>query len=145
MDIKEYLALPHRFMWGGDGRPHRADPNGFFYNDCTTFCATWVEMQIGVDPAKDLRGTYRTEDGAHAILGAAGGIIPFMAGKLEPLGFKRVQNPVDGDIGVIHAIAGLGFSTDIAALRFGPLWACLGRNGVAAKKAEFLAAWSLPS
>lgn len=143
MDIKEYLSLPHRFMWGGDGRPHPADPRSQFYNDCTTFCATWVEMQIGIDPASDLRGTYRDEEGAHAILEAAGGIIPFMAGRLEPLGFKRVQQPQDGDIGVIHAVAGLGYSADIAALRFGPLWAALGHGGISAKRTEHLAAWRL--
>lgn len=142
MDIKEFVNLPHRFWWGGDGRPHRIDPEGRYYNDCTTFCATWVEMVTGIDPAADLRRTYHDAEGAHAIIDAAGGHVAFMAGRLEPLGFKRVQNPADGDVGCVIAPVGLeGGFAQVGAVRFGPNWVTLGPAGVVGKRLETVAAW----
>jgi hypothetical protein len=132
MTLHEFKALPHRFGWGGaNGR-----------DDCTTFCATWISEQIGIDPAERLRGTYRTEEGAHALLDAAGGLVPFMAGHLEPIGFVRVNDPQDGDVGVIDAPVGLnGETKEIGAIRFGPLWLTLSPCGVVGKKTDFVAAW----
>jgi hypothetical protein len=133
MTLREFLALPHRFRWGGTGG-----------DDCTTFCASWVAEQIGTDPAEQLRGTYRDEEGAHALLDASGGLVPFMASHLEPLGFVRTDTPTDGDVGVIATLVGFGeHIKEIAAVRFGPLWATLGRRGVVAKKADFIASWRL--
>jgi hypothetical protein len=144
MDIHEFVHLPHRFMWGGDGRAHPADPQGRVYNDCTTICASWVEVLTGVDPAADLRGTYRTAEGAHAIITAAGGHVAFMQARLAPLGFKRVHHPIDGDVGCVRAPSGMegGFS-EVGAVRFGPLWASLGPMGIVAKPLEMIAAWRL--
>ncbi len=144
MIIKEFLSLPHQFMWGGEGKPHPQDPRGAIYNDCTTFCATWVEMLTGNDPAADLRGSYRTAEGAHAIIDAAGGHVPFMHARLQPLGFKRVQHPQDGDIGCVLAPAGMGGEfKEIGAVRFGPLWATLGPVGIVAKRLDHVAIWRL--
>lgn len=131
MNLHEFLALPHRFRWGGVGG-----------DDCTTFCATWVDEQIGMDPAERLRGTYRDADGAHAILEEAGGLVAFIDAHLTPFCYERVNDPTDGDIGVVLAPVGLGDEIkEVAAIRFGPLWVILGPGGVVAKKTEFIAAW----
>jgi hypothetical protein len=55
-----------------------------------------------------------------------------------------VANSEDGDIGVIRAPAGIdGAIHEVGAIRFGPLWATLAPSGIAAKKAEPVAAWRL--
>jgi len=129
MTLHEFLALPHRFRWGGVGG-----------DDCTTFCATWIAESIGIDPAEDLRGTYRTQEGAQAILDGAGGIVALIEGRL-PAGYVRTEAPVDGDIGVVRLPVAEGDIKEIGAIRFGPLWLVLAPAGVAAKKADFVAAW----
>ncbi|WP_028753723.1 DUF6950 family protein [Rhizobium leucaenae] len=128
MTLHEFKALPHRFRWGGVGG-----------DDCTTFCASWISEQVGIDPAERLRGTYRTEEGAHALLDAAGGLVPFMAGHLEPLGFVRADTPADGDVGAIRIPDG----HEVGAIRFGPLWLVLTPAGVVGKKSDFIASWRL--
>ncbi|CDN52543.1 Hypothetical protein RG1141_CH01780 [Neorhizobium galegae bv. officinalis bv. officinalis str. HAMBI 1141] len=133
-------------MWGGDGKAHPSDPMGRIYNDCTTFCASWAAALTGVDPASALRGTYRTAEEAHAIVEAAGGHIAFMTSHLVPLGFSRVQNPVDGDIGCVVAPAGVeGDFAEIGAVRFGPLWVSLGPAGLVGKRLNTLVAWRFPA
>ncbi|MFA1625235.1 hypothetical protein ACDY96_21335 [Rhizobium mongolense] len=57
MNIHEFLALPHRFLWGGMGG-----------DDCVMFCASWVADQTGIDPAAHVRGTYGDEEGAVAFV-----------------------------------------------------------------------------
>lgn len=134
MNLQEFLRLPHRFRWGGQGG-----------DDCTTFCASWAEEETGTDPAMRLRGTYRDSDGAHALLAGAGGLVPFMAGHLEPLGYVRTNDPQDGDIGAVLAPVGIdGEAKEIGAIRYGPLWAILGPARVVTKQAEFIAAWRRP-
>lgn len=134
MNIHEFLDLPHRFRWGGIGG-----------DDCTTFCATWIQNVTGIDPANELRGTYRTQEGAHEVLNRFGGLSSFMAHHLEHMGFKRVQNPIDGDVGIIKSFTPGGHlgvqTTLLSAIRFGPLWATLSPHGVARKKADFISAW----
>jgi len=138
MDIKGFLSLPHRFRWGGVGG-----------DDCMTFCATWALRVIGVDPAAELRGAYRTKDEAHAILHAAGGPLAFMDGRLEPIGCQRVDTPQDGDIGLVRMLAGDTYDevrlTEVGAVRFGPLWASISPRGVVACRAEAVAIWRLPT
>lgn len=133
MDLPTFLALPHRFRWGGaDG------------DDCTTFCATWVAEQVGIDPAADLRGTYRTAAAASSILNAAGGIVAFIEGRLTPLGYLRTTTPQSGDIGVVTAPVGLGSEhKEVAAICMGKTWAILGPHGVCGKKLDHVAAWRL--
>ncbi|MBY3228536.1 DUF6950 family protein [Rhizobium laguerreae] len=137
MDIHEFLDLPHRFRWGGVGG-----------DDCMTFPASWALTCIGIDPAADLRGTYRTKDEARAIIASHGGELVFMDVHLVPMGAKRVQQPQTGDIGLIKAMTGETMAdqmeTLIGAICFGPLWACIHPVGVRAKPAEFVAAWRLP-
>ncbi|MER8754071.1 hypothetical protein NKH69_00105 [Mesorhizobium sp. M0976] len=137
MTLEQYIRLPHRWRWGGMGG-----------EDCTTFCASWVFEVTGKDPAADLRGTYSTVEGAHAVLLAAGGIESLVGSKLMPLGFRRVTEPLDGDIGIIRVMT--GFETDglavndIPGIRFGPLWAVMSARGPMVKKLNGTgAAWRI--
>lgn len=133
MDIHEFLERPHRFRWGGvDG------------DDCMTFCATWAKECTGVDLAANLRGTYRTKPEAHAVMDAAGGALAFMDARLSLLGAELVQKPQDGDIGLIKTMIEGGVASEVGAIRFGPLWACIHPAGVRATKSDFIAAWRLP-
>lgn len=135
MTLLEFLQLPHRFRWGGkDG----------IDDDCLTFLASYIAAMIGVDPAADLRGTYRTEDQAHEIVTEYGGMVPFVAAKVEPDLAYRVGTPETGDIAIIRAPAGFeGNIKEIGAICFGPIWATLGPGGVVGKKAVCVAAWRL--
>lgn len=138
MDIIEFVKLPHRFRWGGVGG-----------DDCMTFPATWAERSIGVDPAEELRGTYRDREGAEEIIARFGGLVPMMGHQLTQIGAKRVQQVQDGDIGLIRAMTAedptVAVEKEIGAVRFGPLWAAIHPGGVRAVKAEFIAAWRLPA
>lgn len=137
MDIHRFIALPHRFRWGGVGG-----------EDCMTFPARWALESVGVDPAEELRGTYRTREEAHAILAIYGGALEFMGAHLSTIGAKRVQQAETGDIGLIKATIGDSYDdqapTLIGAVRFGPLWACIHPGGVRATVAESVAVWRLP-
>ncbi len=135
MEIREFLACHHRFRWGGvEG------------DDCTTFCASWVASRLGIDPAEDLRGSYRDADGAHAIIEREGGLVRLFGNRLEPLGFVRVDEAQDGDIGIVTAPSGIdGSLVEVGAIVFGPLWATLAPSGVAAKRLEAVAIWRMPA
>lgn len=131
MTLHDFLRLPHRFAWGGVGG-----------DDCTTFCARWIECLTGADPAANFRGAYSTQEEAEAILAAAGGLVAFAD---RHLGLVRTDDPQPGDVGVIVAPSALdGEFKHIAAIRFGPLWATLSPAGVRARKADFVAAWRVP-
>lgn len=133
MTLHEFLMHPHRFQWGGTSG-----------DDCTMFCATWVYHLTGIDPARDLRGTYSDARGAHRILARAGGIVAFADERLLPLGFTRTDEPQDGDLGVVEAPIGMEEDTAlVGAIRFGPLWAVLSPGGVVARKLDHVAAWRL--
>lgn len=134
MTLHEFMALPHRFRWGGQGG-----------DDCTTFLATWISYRLGVDPAADLRGTYRDGQGAHQILESAGGIEAFIARRVTPLGFQRTDAPQDGDIGVVASPDAYdGAEVRIGAIRFGRHWLVLSPAGIACKKLDHIAAWRMP-
>ncbi len=137
MDLRGFLSLPHRFRWGGAGG-----------DDCMTFCASWVAARTGIDPAAELRGTYNTKAGAHAILAQHGGALSFMNEKLSPHGCRQVDTPQDGDIGLVRMLAGEHPDdvaiAEVGAIRFGPLWASISPAGVIARRAETVAAWRIP-
>lgn len=136
MNIHEFLAMPHRFRWGGVGG-----------DDCFTFLASWCRELTGIDPAEELRGTYRTREETHALMAAYGGEVAFADHHLQKIGAKRVQQPQDGDVGVVWMLAGESAAaakmTLVGAIRFGPLWASLQPARVRAAKAEFVAAWTI--
>ncbi len=137
MNIHEFLALPHRFRWGGVGG-----------DDCFTFAASWCLHQTGVDPARVYRGTYRTRDEAQALISAHGGEIAFAGSQLAAISAKRIQNPGDGDVAIVRMVTGENAldmrASLVGAIRFGPLWASISPFGVRALRADFLAAWRVP-
>ncbi|KJF73165.1 DUF6950 family protein [Agrobacterium arsenijevicii] len=134
MNIHAFLALPHRFRWGGMGG-----------DDCFTFPASWCLDQTDIDPASEFRGAYRTRDEAHALIAAHGGEVAFAERQLSAVNAHRVQHPQDGDIGIVRMLAGENSSdmrlTLVGAVRFGPLWASISPAGVRATQADFVAAW----
>lgn len=138
MNIHGFLALPHRFRWGGMGG-----------DDCMTFAASWARYAIGIDPAEELRGTYRTRDEAHSIIAAHGGAVRFMDGHLVGIGCRRVQHPETGDIGLVRMVTsdddGNAVETEVGAVRFGPMWASIAPSGVVSRRAEMVACWRLPA
>jgi len=110
-----------------------------------TFAASWIADLTGQDPAAGFRGTYNTHAGAGRIIARAGGLVPLTASLIEPHGFKRTATPQPGDVGIIKAISEIdGRPGEMAAIRFGPLWAFLATAGVRAKRFDFVAAWSAP-
>jgi hypothetical protein len=140
MTLLDYLNLSHRWAWGGV-----AHDNNHHYCDCTLYAGDWCRLAYGVDPGKGLRGTYADRVAANAIVEDAGGMIEFVGGRLSPLGFKRVQNPQDGDIGIVSVMTGFDFDgatvKEIPAIRFGPLWSVMSARGAMTKKLEYVAAW----
>jgi len=145
MTLHEYLALNHRFGWGGQGVAHDSDPEGRIYNDCITFPASWVRDQTGVDVVREYRGTYSSKEKADEIIAVAGGLVTLASRQLALVSAKRVQEPRPGDVGVIVAPTGTSEETLIGAICFGPVWAFLTPGRVVAKKAEMVAAWSIPA
>ncbi|HBF30867.1 MAG TPA: hypothetical protein DDW73_14770 [Rhizobium sp.] len=146
MDIHQFIRAPHRFRWGGAGL--RADDRTRG-DDCMTFAATWCFETTGIDPAKNLRGTYRDRESAHAVMQSFGGPLSFMSAHLEPLGAKRVQAPADGDIGLCEMLAGETTEsvtlTLVGAVCFGPIWASISPVGVSIRPAKPVAVWRLPA
>ncbi|WP_353682845.1 hypothetical protein [Mesorhizobium sp.] len=117
-------------------------------DDCTTFCAAWVFEATGKDPAADLRGTYFTAEDAEAVLQAAGGIESLVGANLMALGFQRVSEPRDGDIGIVRVPTGFWADSvivkEIPAIKFGPLWAVMSARGPMVKKLDWTGvAWRI--
>ncbi len=134
MILRDWLEGSHRFRWGGQGG-----------DDCLMFCASWVAHVTGTDPVAEFRGTYSTAEEAAALIASHGGIIALVDTVAARSGIKRTRDPRNGDIGIIRAPSSLdGEMAEIGAIRFGPLWACLGPAGVVGKPAEWIAAWEVP-
>jgi hypothetical protein len=136
MTLHEFLDQSHQFRWGGIAG-----------DDCMTFCARWIGVAKGEDPIKHIRGMYSDAEGADRLIARSGGLVALASNMLEVHGYQRTYSPVDGDVGIVRSMAGFevdGVSVkEIGAIRFGPLWAVIGQHGVRARKAEFVAAWSI--
>ena len=148
MDLETFIRLPRVWQWGGTAVTLKIDGVDRLYpgEDCTTFAASWVLDQVGIDPAADLRGTYSTAEQANAIVARAGGIVAMVGSRIEPLGWYRTVDPQDGDIGVVKAISGVDFAEkEIPAIRFGPLWSVMSPRGAMIKKLDWTGvAWRQP-
>ncbi len=134
MNIHEFLALPHRFRWGGLGG-----------DDCFTFPASWCLEQTCIDPAEMFRGRYSSRREAHALIESHGGELNFAERQLLTVGAHRIEHPQDGDVGIVQMLVGetsaeMHYAL-VGAIRFGPLWASISPAGVRATKADFVAAW----
>lgn len=130
MDVHGYIeaAGARRWRWG--------------HVDCTLFAGDWALAKCGRDPGADIRGTYSDEAGASALVEAGGGMLPFIDGCLAAIDWERVDEPEDGDIGVVEApLAPLGHMGLIPAIRAGGLWVIRTRRGYRAATFKLLAAW----
>ena len=137
MDVKEFMAIPHRWAVGGVGG-----------DDCTTFMGTWVLARTGIDPAAGIRGTYSTLAQAKEIVASYGGIAALGYAMLEPHGFRRVQTPQDGDIGIVSAVLGTApencIEGKIPGICYGPLWGVMSVRGPQMKALRFTGiAWRI--
>lgn len=136
MILRTFILRERKFAWGGvDGE------------DCMTLCASWIRESTGIDVVPHLRGLYSDAIGAHRLIERSAGIIPLAANLLEARGFTRTDLPTDGDVGIVLAPAGFAGSDasirQIAAIRFGKMWAAMGQGGVIVKPAECLVAWKI--
>jgi hypothetical protein len=131
-DLKHYFSVCTKFSWGGLGG-----------EDCMTFCATWVSSVLGQDPAESFRGTYSTEEEAHLLAERHGGMVAFADELLLPIGLRRTLTPRTGDVGIINVPYDVrGNTKDVAAIRFGPLWAFMSPVRVVARRVDnCVASW----
>lgn len=137
MIAQDYVKAPCVFAWGG--------VNG---EDCTTWCATYALLLTGMDPAYQFRGTYSDKRGAQELIARHDGLFNLVAPILLDQGWKRVQQPQNGDMAIIHTVTGSvegePIYSNVSALRFGPLWSVMseaGPSGIADRKARLVACW----
>lgn len=104
--------------------------------DCCLFAADWIKWQFDVDIAADLRGDYCSEAGAQTVLRKEGGFLCLAQARLTKAGFKRVQTPARGDIGLVETAYG-----DVAAIMTEKGWACKTMRGIVVARFGMIAAW----
>jgi hypothetical protein len=71
------------------------------FTDCQMSCADFGLWVTGSDPARLWRGTYCTEEGARAVIAAAGGVVAMMGQGLGMIGAQSIlgrSDPRCGDI-----------------------------------------------
>jgi hypothetical protein len=73
-------------------------------HDCATLPAAWAMQRGRVDPMASWRG-YSSEAEAEEIIFDAGGLVTLFEASLIAVGCKAVEEPQEGDIGVL-SIAG---------------------------------------
>jgi len=120
VNIQDYLSYAETLPWKWGG-----GITGWEGHDCTLFCGGWPVFRGQPDPGEGIRGTYSTEREALMIVRRAGGMEAFIGERLSRIGWKRVEEPQDGDIGVVHALTFDGPAW-LPAIRAGGLW--VGRN-----------------
>lgn len=128
MDIRNFLLgyFDRPMVWGVD--------------DCSLIIADWWNANHGVDPAERLRGTYSSETEKAAIVDAAGGLVPLVAGLAGLAGAEISAANRDGDFGVI-VVRGGGM---VSGIRVGRFWAVRSENGIAyTSDARLIRGWSI--
>lgn len=126
--LKGYLTVVHRRPWLPG------------VMDCSLFAAGWCIWEWGIDPVPDLWGAYRGDRQADAVLVRHGGIEALVEQRLTSIGFDSVDEPEDGDIGIVTA-SDQHRTIRMPAIRFGPLWAIRTRQGVFASRYDHHRAW----
>lgn len=79
----------------------------FGRHDCGLFCADWVLLVRGVDPALLSRGRYSTELGLARFLKRRGGIVAHFDACLAACHIGRTDSPRRGDIAIVETPQGL--------------------------------------
>jgi len=115
---------------------------GFGEFDCALFCAGWVQVRKGIDPAAAWRGHYHTLTGAVRLLKRHGGLVALFDSCLERAGAVRYGAARRGDIAIVESGGAL-----VSGIVTGPCIACLGaERGIVIRHrdlAPFVAVWSL--
>lgn len=107
--------------------------------DCAMWVADWIAAATGIDPAADLRGTYRTGPGALRQIRRWGDFETMWRVHMAVAGFVTTRAPAVGDVGVVLDAAG----QTVAAIRLDGTWAAKGARGIVSEDFEMLVAWSL--
>lgn len=69
--------------------------------DCITLLADWVLRCTGIDPAEDVRLTYRSAGEAQRVWRFYSDPLRVVAPRLERCGLSRTDDHVAGDVGVV--------------------------------------------
>jgi len=69
----------------------RSEPFEWGRNDCALWCASAVLHETGLDPAKDLRGTYASRFECRQIILAAGGLVPLISPRMDAHGMIDLE------------------------------------------------------
>jgi hypothetical protein len=111
-------------------------------HDCALFCADWVRLRKGVDPAAAWRGHYQTALGSARLIKRHGGLVALFDAYLSEAGAVRYASLRRGDVAIVESGGALvsGVVTD-------PCIACLGvERGVVIRHRDlvsFVAVWSI--
>lgn len=104
---------------------------------CAIWVADWIAAERGIDPAHDLRGTFRCHLGSVRLQRRAGGLATLVSGPLAAVGLVETSDPATGDVGVV--VANIG---EIAGICMGGgLWAVKTKDGVAVASAQLVKGW----
>lgn len=104
------------------------------------FVRTWG---LG-DPVAEWRGRYSTEQEARRLIRDAGGLVELWQRGLASIGVDGVNEPREGDVGVIRAIGLDRTEEHIGAIWTGRRWAFMTEGGVAFASADCLRVWGMP-
>lgn len=115
------------YLREGAARPWKAA-----VHDCCAWPARWAGIELP---------PYSSDEEGRALVEEAGGLTALwtsiIAGKLE-----RVENPQEGDIGIILAAGPGGRSTEVGAIFTGTRWAIASpRGGIACASTRPIAIW----
>jgi hypothetical protein len=78
-----------------------AEPFRFGEWDCAMTLANWVRERTGEDPARHLRGRYRTRLGWVRIVRREGGLVALVGRVATAAGMVETQDPAPGAVGVV--------------------------------------------
>lgn len=109
--------------------------------DCTMFAADWAATWGLGDPAAKWRGLYSTDEEARCLIARAGGLLNLFQQGLASIGIDGVNDPIEGDVGVIRAVGMDRREEHIGAIWTGRRWAFRVEDGLAFASAEFLRCW----
>lgn len=109
--------------------------------DCCTFAGDWVRSWGRGDPMAAWRGSYSTDEGAEALVAAAGGLVALWRQGLSGIAVPAAVL-AEGDVGVIRAMSLNGDATEVGAIWTGRRWAFRVPAGLAVASADCVEAWA---
>jgi hypothetical protein len=121
---------------------YAARPMAWGAIDCCLMLADWCIANGWPDPARELRGTYDSEDACAALVARSGGLVPLATPRFDAIGLARAETVADGVIGIVG-------SPRAAERQWGALY-CDGRwwvrveAGVAPVISRAIVKWEVP-